>query len=90
MALAYSCLAKAQNKQETKDMHQYAEVCQFKSEEEDPDNCDSMDGVVRRPESNMASEEGFRVLNEFEGEWMLHYVQNLRVAFHYVAHHCSP
>ncbi|XP_068700098.1 uncharacterized protein [Montipora foliosa] len=64
VALANSCLAKAQNKQETKDMHQYAEVCQFKSEEEDPDNCDSMDDVVRRPESNMASEEGFRELNE--------------------------
>ena len=64
MNLANSCLAKAQNKQETKDMHQYAEVCQFKSEEEDPDNCDSMNGVVRRPESNMASEKRFRELNE--------------------------
>ncbi|XP_044164850.1 uncharacterized protein LOC122948817 [Acropora millepora] len=53
-AFANSCLAKAQNKQETKD----------KSEEEDPDNCASMDGVVRRPESNMASVEGFRELNE--------------------------
>ncbi|XP_068755985.1 serine-rich adhesin for platelets-like [Montipora capricornis] len=51
--LAAGCLAKAQSKPETKETHHYADVFQLKTElngKENPDNCDSIDGVPKRPE----------------------------------------
>ena len=60
--LADSCLAKVQNKSETKEMHRYAEMCQLKSqlsEGETPDNCDSIDGVLKPLESNVTCEAPF-------------------------------
>ena len=51
--LADGCLAKAQSKPEIKETHHYADVFQFKTElngKENPDNCDSLDGVPKRPE----------------------------------------
>ncbi|XP_068753878.1 uncharacterized protein [Montipora capricornis] len=60
--LADSCLAKVQSKSETKETHQYAEMCQLKSqlsEEETPDNCDSIDGVLKPLESNVTCEAPF-------------------------------
>ena len=66
--LANSCLAKVQNKSETKETHRYAEMCQLKSqlsEEETPDNCDSIDGVLKQLESNVTCEEPFGESKEY-------------------------
>ncbi|XP_068700062.1 serine-rich adhesin for platelets-like isoform X2 [Montipora foliosa] len=67
--LADSCLAKVQNKSETKETHRYAEICQLKSqlsEDKTPDNCncDSIDGVLKQLESNVTCEEPFRESSE--------------------------
>ena len=65
--LADGCPATAQSKPTSKEMHQYAEVCQFKTElkeKEIADNCDSRDGVPKQPESIVVSEEPLGESNE--------------------------
>ncbi|XP_068753865.1 uncharacterized protein [Montipora capricornis] len=65
--LADGCPATAQSKPTSNETHQYAEVCQFKTElkeKEIADNCDSRDGVPKQPESIMVSEEPLGESNE--------------------------
>ena len=65
--LADDCLAKAQSKPTAKETHQYADVCQFKTElneKEIADKCHSLDGVLKQPESIVVSEVPFGESNE--------------------------
>ncbi|XP_068753891.1 uncharacterized protein [Montipora capricornis] len=61
------CPATAQSKPTSKETHQYAAVCQFKTElkeKEIADECHSIDGVPKQPESIVVSEEPLGESNE--------------------------
>ena len=65
--LADGCLAKGQSKPTSKETHQCAEVCQFKTElneKEIADECHSIDGVLKQPESIVVSEDPLGESNE--------------------------